>query len=165
MVDRDVKAVQATVVEILNSDDRAFAGLNELSASRPKATLDTVAMETHLTKLLTALRHFRVEAVKDRLDRTYLESLGDAPELADASAATIQEIQQDLRCLYSEINDVVAMVASQEHGNAIDASLRHARRARQHKERVDNEQVTVSGLPYHPRAHPIDTVTHSYTLD
>lgn len=144
---KDIKAVPAIATEILNSDDRALSLLNDLSSiDQLKATLDVDELQDRADKLLAALRYFRADAVKDLLDRSYLEALGrgedeDISTVDDSSGAAVVTIQGDLGSLYAEIDDLVAMVASHEHGNSISVTLRNVQRLQKKEKNALNEQV------------------------
>ena len=154
---KDVKAVPAIATELLNADDRALAELNDLvdSSSKSKPSLDVDAVRARAAELTRALRYFRAEAVRDWLDRTYLESLDISNSESNTvnpvsmgtedvcvSAATLKDVQDDLGSLYTEIDDVMTMLVSQEHGNAIESALRGIQRARREENQNVTEQVS-----------------------
>jgi hypothetical protein len=149
---KETRLVHAVVIEVLNADDRALSRLNEVDLSSAnnnppsKPSTDLDAIQHRVTQLVEALRHFRVQAVKDGLDQTYLECLGDDAQTteagpADADAdATAKELRQDLNSLYAEIDDVVTMVVSREYGE-IESALQEGRRIGQQKDHAIQEQV------------------------
>ncbi|EXJ78099.1 hypothetical protein A1O3_09260 [Capronia epimyces CBS 606.96] len=147
IVSRDLKSVHATVAEVLNADDRALVRLNEVSANRTELDVDVDAVGERVAKLTTALRHFRSQAVKDRLDRTYLESLanGESEEEEQRSEAVsadeVQNIHADLGSLYAEIDDVATMLVSHEHGKGVDSTISSIRQLRSENSRARTELV------------------------
>ncbi|OAP63784.1 hypothetical protein AYL99_03011 [Fonsecaea erecta] len=145
-VAKDVRSALATVTELLNSDDRVLSELDDFSSSSVKVECQTDldALAERVSRLTGALRHFRAQTVKDRLDCAYLESLSAAdivPSAQDVTDGTTDAVQGDLNSLYSEIDDVVGIVVAQEHGNALHAALQSVRRARKQDERKLNEKV------------------------
>ncbi|KAK4934718.1 hypothetical protein LTR10_024091 [Elasticomyces elasticus] len=139
-----VKAVPAIVTEVLNTDDRVIAELNDLSAISPQNTTDISSTQERLTRLTKTLRQFRAQAIKDRLDRTYLESLegsdaNNAPLNVDDASAT--DVQEDLGSLYRDVDDVVTMVVSQEHAGGIERTLQDISEARERDSQLLNQHV------------------------
>lgn len=130
---------------LLNSDDRALNEMNNVSAGRSQPTLDLEQTTQRVRQLAAALQHFRVQALKDKLDCTYLESLDDhetggkEPLSGDISTRTVDEVQQDLSSLYAEIDDVVTMTVHNEHSEPIEAAIRQMSSAR------DLEGAVVAG--------------------
>ncbi|KAJ9633230.1 uncharacterized protein PV06_00928 [Exophiala oligosperma] len=130
-VAKNIRPVHAIVSETFNSDDRTLADLNDVDdvvKPSPSTTApDIDSLRTRTAKLTAALCHFRQQALKDRLDRIYLESLDrstngdDSNDFSDASAT---EVQTDLASLYAEIDDVVTMAVSQEFGNPFDSTVK-----------------------------------------
>lgn len=142
-----IKAAPAIVTEVLNTDDRLLAELNDLSANHPQNSTDINSTRERVAKLIKALQHFRTQTIKDRLDRTYLESLarsnGDDATL-DVPDASATDIQGDLGSLYGDIDDVVTMVASQEYAGGIERMLQDINQARERDTQSLNELVRVS---------------------
>ena len=152
-ITKDVKSVPAIVSEVLNSDDRAFEELNELSSSassKQEDSLELNALEGRVNQLIEALRLLRADALKDRFDRTYLEALctsNDSLNGQDVSDTSTEAIQSDLGSLYAEIEDVVTMVVANEHGNVVHTALHNARQAHQQQRRMVNEKVCQTATP------------------
>jgi hypothetical protein len=72
--------------------------------------------------LSKALVRAQVNALKDRLDRIFLENLhsdtspaDNQPEESAASTTLISDLQQDINSLYTEIDDVATMPVEHEH--------------------------------------------------
>lgn len=155
-VAKDVKSVHSVVSQALSADDRALAELNDLATRRTKSTVDTSDIGQRLAQLTSALQHFRVQAVKDHLDCTYLRSLNDlyspegekSPQDPAVPSATVKEIQHDLGLLYSEIDDVVTMTVRHEHTGPIEASLHQIDAAREMEGRAVGRQVCVYALTW-----------------
>lgn len=148
---KDVKSVHSVVSQVLSADDRAMAELNDLTTRRTISTVDTSDAAQRLARLTSALQHFRVQAVKDRLDSTYLQRLNDlsslevegSPQDPAVPSATVQEIQHDLGSLYSEIDDVVTMTVRHEHTGPIEATLHQIDAAREMEGKAVGRQVCV----------------------
>ena len=151
---KDVKSVPSVVSQVLNADDRALAELNDLTTRRSRPPVNSSGNAQRLAQLTRALQHFRVQAVKDRLDCNYLQSIngrsspeGDAnPKGPAVSLTTVKEIQQDLGLLYEEIDDVVGMTVRHEHASRIEATLHQIDAAREMEGTAMAEQVGV--FPY-----------------
>jgi hypothetical protein len=152
---KEVKSVPAIASGLLKSDDRALAELNELSLSRSvrqEDALDVDELQGRVDRLTHALHHFRAGAVKDRLDRIYLESLRtadlaggihNAPDVSDPPHETAKE---ELSSLYEEIDDMVTMVVAHDHGNPLRVALEDIRRAQTQERDAADEKVCVSLL-------------------
>ncbi|KIW97427.1 uncharacterized protein Z519_01011 [Cladophialophora bantiana CBS 173.52] len=143
---KDVKSAPAMVTGLLNSDDRVLSEINDLLSSgiQQECPINLDALTDRVNRLTRALQYFRAKTVKDRLDRTYLESLGGTDTASNAQAVaggTVDAVREDLGSLYSEIDDVVGMVVAQEHGNALHAALQSVRRVRKQDNRRLNEEV------------------------
>jgi len=142
-----VKPVHAIVSETFNSDDRALADLNGVDMDKPSITPQNVeSVRVQTERLIAALRYFRQQALKDRLDRIYLESLDpltNGDDLSDISDASPVEVQIDLGSLYTEIDDVVSMLVSQEYGTRFDSALKTIERL---KSQADHTRVTQASL-------------------
>jgi hypothetical protein len=128
---RILKSVPSTVTELLGIHDRTLADLNERSSAiieqqQTSSKLD--ATQAHADRLLQALRQFEAAAIKDRLDRVYLESLTaieDGQTLP--TMETSDSVQQDLDSLYDEVDDVVNLVVEHGHGAALKTNLQRLR--------------------------------------
>ncbi|KAK5094960.1 hypothetical protein LTS08_008356 [Lithohypha guttulata] len=80
-------------------------------------------------KLLAALRHTYAETIRVRLNRCYLQALTTEQEYEDISKydqirdnsiqAKTDLLQQDLRMLYSEVDDIAQMLVMHEHGDRL----------------------------------------------
>ncbi|EXJ67574.1 uncharacterized protein A1O5_09587 [Cladophialophora psammophila CBS 110553] len=143
---KDVKSAPAIVTGILNSDDRVLSEFNDLLSFgvQQECPINLDALTDRVNRLTRALQYFRAKAVKDHLDRTYLESLGGTDTASNTQAVadgTVDAVREDLGSLYSEIDDVVGMVVAQEHGNALHAALQSVRRVRKQDNRRLNEEV------------------------
>ncbi|KAK5050374.1 hypothetical protein LTR84_003655 [Exophiala bonariae] len=153
-VAKDIKSVGSVVASIFNADDRAIDALNVLvSASVESTSLDTAETALRVSRLTSALQHFRVQALKDRLDSTYLRRLeeqgqvmldpeGEAvPDESHLASETVSEVQNDLGSLYAEIDDVVTMTVRHEHAGPIEAALREIDCAREMEGRRVGETI------------------------
>ncbi|KAK5208365.1 hypothetical protein LTR41_005591 [Exophiala xenobiotica] len=141
---KSARSVQAMAIEALNSDDRALARLNDISARKPRNTLDVASIRDKASKMTTALHHFRSRSMKDRLDRVYLDSLDNfdaAKSSVDASGAVFEVAKSDLGSLYAEIDNVTSMVMSQQYANLIEVALLNVQQLREREEQARNERT------------------------
>ncbi|KAJ9610385.1 hypothetical protein H2200_005162 [Cladophialophora chaetospira] len=146
--EKEVKSVHVNISALLNSDDRALAELNELSSSvglAKESEVDIDALQQRVDKLTDALQHFRAEALKDRLDRVYLDALptADAQGSGTHSAGDVltTAIEEDLNSLYAEIDDMVAMVVAHDHRNGLGVALQSIRQSQLREKRTANEKI------------------------
>lgn len=153
-VSRDLKSAHAIVVEVLNAHGRALNELNETEASfaQPKLSLDnnTESVEERVAQLTNALRHFYVQAIKDRLDRRYLETLASSDTQASEGVSddSVQAVQADLASLYAEIDDVATMLVSQVYSRGIESAVQTLQRRASEDHLAHTEQVCIfSGRP------------------
>lgn len=146
---KEVKSVPPVVSNVLNADDRALAALNVLISGSADLSVHTGNAGQRLAELTSGLQHFRVQAVKDRLDCTYLRCLDDQPsppegeELPHHSPATVTDIQNDLGSLYAEIEDVVTMTVRHDHAGPIETTLHEIDCGREKEENRVAEQVCI----------------------
>ncbi len=146
-MEKEVKAAPTTVWAILKSDDHVLAELDELSATastKPESKLDVDVLQQRVEKLTRALQYFRAEALKDRLDRIYLEALNTADvrgDVHEASGDLPEVVEADLSSLYTEIDDMVTMVVAHEHGDALNTGLQNARRIQMQEKRTASQKV------------------------
>lgn len=140
--------MHAIVSETFNSDDRALTDLNDVDVDKPSNTPHFDSLRVQAAKLTAALRHFRQQNLKNRLDRIYLESLDPSTygdDLGDISDASPVEVQTDLGSLYAEIDDVVNMLVSQEHGDPFDSAFESMERLKDQASRARITQVSPPG--------------------
>lgn len=146
---KEVKTVHTVVSNVLTADDRALAALNVLTSGSADSTVNTGDAARRLAELTSGLQHFRVQAVKDRLDCTYLRCLDDQPSppegevLPHPSPATVTDVQNDLGSLYAEIEDVVTMTVRHEHASPIETALHEIDCVREREEERVAEQVCI----------------------
>ncbi|KIW20033.1 hypothetical protein PV08_00608 [Exophiala spinifera] len=147
-----VKPVHAIVSETFNSDDRALADLNGVDMDKPSITPQNVeSVRVQTERLIAALRYFRQQALKDRLDRIYLESLDpltNGDDLSDISDASPVEVQTDLGSLYTEIDNVVSMLVSQEYGTRFDSALKTIERLKSQADHTRTHDKLLSMTRY-----------------
>ncbi len=161
-LEKEAKGLSLAVTERCKIDDRL---LDELQAILNATVARSSAREfkpddeqERAELLLKALRKAKVDEIKDRLDRVYLESLhrqkkasnpgGDrhGQEQNQAETATtaehddqatsqglITELQEEIQSLYDEIDDVVTMLVGHAHGAPLPTLLANVKRAEQQK--------------------------------
>ncbi|KAI9737000.1 MAG: hypothetical protein M1834_000589 [Cirrosporium novae-zelandiae] len=103
----------AGVEEELKGDDRLLHRLQKLAANLPLQDSTNTSLAEKTKKLSSKLAVLRVEEIKYRLDRIYLEeSQNDMVSDSDSDEADIPSvIQEELDSLYAEIADVSEMAA------------------------------------------------------
>jgi hypothetical protein len=138
---RTLKTIPFTVAELLRSDDHTLTELNQrwsALSEQDQTSSELEATQARSDRLTQALRQFQVSAVKDRLDRVYLESLhAIEDEQTLHSTGTTNDIQQDLDSLYEEIDDVVNLLVEHGHGGVLKSTLR-----RVHQQRIQQSRIT-----------------------
>ena len=156
--------VSAIASATLASQDRTLTDLNDISRSARvyhEGIPDLEALTDRAERLTRALQLFQAEALKDRLDRVYLESLDSvvvsADNYGDPSAAEtdLETINEEMSSLYAEIDDVAKMVAVHEHGSTLRALLQSIRQARTQGKRTIDQKVRPFPfvLPCNPAFH------------
>lgn len=132
----------------LNADDRALAKLNDLTSTgdvKQEVALDVDSRQSRVDKLIRALQHFQAKAMKDRLDRIYLESIDTAQAVSEhsetVSNGALKAVKEDLNSLYAEIDDVITMVVAHEHGSALQAAFQNIRRLQIQEKQTLSEQI------------------------
>lgn len=160
ILDKDSKAASATVNQCLKSNDRILDALGR------DACTDTVATElSELSSRIQQLSHMLqikgVTAVKDRLDRVYLtalESRTSRAELQTRAADVIPEVKQDIQSLYTEIEDVVVLMAGHEHLQKLEHSIAAASLEQRYQWEQTLQEVSpmqfmrTSLIPYRPNS-------------
>ena len=152
-IEKELRALQPTIKERLNADDRALATLQNtlnttLSSSKTPEDID--AESTRINLLLKALQNATTSELKDRLDRLFLTTyLNDSPEehsepdsTAIDSQPTISEITAEIESLYAEIPDMAMMQIQHDHGRGLRRAIDDvARRDKMRRYRACGEAV------------------------
>ena len=146
------------VNEVLNNHDRQ---LEQLLQSGSMTTEVPSTDDFERTKKLTAaLQKLVVEELCDRLDRIYLCSLTsdvDASSNNEPPAGDlIQQLEEDLESLYSEIQDITSMSISQQHTipimNVLNAmEIERQAAANRKAQMVSNSESTAVELTHDSR--------------
>jgi hypothetical protein len=165
-VEKQLRLLPAIIKEKLNSDDRLLASLeskgNEVQASTQ--SFDPVTERERVELLLKALQTAKVDEVKDRLDRTYLETLHANSHALTASSASSSaydhhldqdevrgaetgvngqpasdpaikaDLKAEIQSLYEEIDDVAAMLVDHSHGAPLREHLDEIEHTQQQNE-------------------------------
>ncbi|KAK5072490.1 hypothetical protein LTR64_005038 [Lithohypha guttulata] len=123
---KSIATTTITTDDTLARHDHQFVLLDEQLGSQD--AVDT-GQDLRREKLLAALRYTYAETIRLRLNRCYLQALTTEQECEDISKynqirddsiqAKTDLLQQDLRMLYSEIDDVAQMLVMHEHGNRL----------------------------------------------
>lgn len=132
-IENEMKSIPATASARLRSDDRA---LDHLEEQMTKGRADHTCQELMLqvTPLLQALQARRSSALKDSLDQVYLSALlqHDHDDLHDNDTeASVQALKADIETLYTEIDDIVTMMVTQQHTTKLKSTVDNATRMQQ----------------------------------
>ncbi|OWP07460.1 hypothetical protein B2J93_4989 [Marssonina coronariae] len=107
--------VKQTVDGILKSDDRLLLSLQKLSGDLDQGRSDDDAIVERIRELCARLIKHTVEGLRTRLDRVYLEGLGVSNTCEDHKEdSEVNDLQEELESLYSEILPVAQMSAEQQ---------------------------------------------------
>lgn len=110
-------SVRQTAGEILKSDDKLLLSLQKLAGGLDPGIEKEDDDVKRLRELCARLIKSTVDGVRTKLDRIYLQSLkasADANDIQDADEQEIQDLQEELESLYSEILPVAQMSAEQQ---------------------------------------------------
>lgn len=135
------------VTSRLKDHDRTFTKA-QILATDLESMEDDQKLKVRVTDLTSTLAKLVSEEVHCRLDRLYLETLqrGDVESTmavsGDGSALILEE---DLESLYSEVEILAEMWASQQFGQPISTELQRINAQRNHS--VDDKLDLVSGIP------------------
>ncbi|PBP17858.1 hypothetical protein BUE80_DR011371 [Diplocarpon rosae] len=107
--------VKQTVDGILKSDDKLLLSLQKLSSDLDPGRSDDDAIVGRIRELCARLIKHTVEGIRTRLDRVYLEGLGASNTCGDHKEdSEVNDLQEELESLYSEILPVAQMSAEQQ---------------------------------------------------
>lgn len=155
------KAGSGTVLERLNTDDRAIDRLlRSFTEAIPGFDIQKELSRTE--SLLRSLSKTRTDTLKDRLDRLYLEALDEEQqsgtrEKPDAKKLTL-ELLKDVRSLHSEVEYVTTMVVAADHGNDLHLQMRMIAQSQEDEASFMRMKVSVPGEPHKIRSHIQDGV-------
>ena len=107
-------AAPAIVTERLKHHDKVIASLPSTSDLATKSTVSDANRIRLLTEALTALRS---NALRDRLDRVFLEAFRDQYDEADSEPSRSEStaLEADVKSLYVEIDDVAGMLVRHQY--------------------------------------------------
>ncbi len=117
-LEQQLKTSEASVKQIveglLKSDDKLLLSLqklaNDLDPGRPEND-DIIA---RIRELCARLIKYTVEGIRTRLDRIYLSNLGIPSDNQEANSQEINDLQEELESLYTEILPVAQMTTEQQ---------------------------------------------------
>lgn len=114
-----VAAILITTDDTLARHDHEFGHLEKDQLESPGAT--SRQRDERASNLIGALQHCIAETIRVKLDRIYLGALRqDTNGSHDQAADTkIDVVQEDLRVLHSEIEDIAQMLVMQQYGNEL----------------------------------------------
>lgn len=118
-----VAAILIATDDTLARHDHEFGRLDRDQSSSVETT--SKGRDERAAKLIGALQHCVAETIRVRLDRIYQEALQRHPDGSlngsrQAVEGKVDAVQEDLRLLHSEIDDVAQMLVMQQHGNELD---------------------------------------------
>lgn len=142
---KSIATTTITTDDTFARHDHQFVLLDEQLG--PQGSVDTDE-GLRREKLLAALRHTYAETIRVRLNRCYLqaltteqerESVSKHSQIRDTSIqAKTDLLQQDLRMLYSEVDDVAQMLVMHEHGDRLHSVTKRLNHA---TERLNDKQT------------------------
>ncbi|KAK0118717.1 hypothetical protein ONS95_007605 [Cadophora gregata] len=107
--------IKQTVDSILKSDDKLLLSLQKLSSDLEHGRSDDEETIARIRELCARLIKHRVEGIRTRLDRVYLEGLAGSKASNDhAEEEEANDLQEELESLYTEILPVAQMSAEQQ---------------------------------------------------
>ncbi|KAI9855618.1 MAG: hypothetical protein M1824_005945 [Vezdaea acicularis] len=122
--------LRSTIRDLLRDDDKLLARLQSLIGEAAKSGSDEgEAVRDRALSLGSRLAVFQAEAIRERLDRVFIESLEKAGAAKGAngqsstSQAETEALQEELESLYSEIDSVAEMASLQEYVHPLSRQL------------------------------------------
>jgi hypothetical protein len=107
--------LKQTVDSILKSDDKLLLSLQKLASDLDPGRPEDDDMIARIRELCARLIKHTVEGIRTKLDRVYLEGLSNTPGGHNADEHEINDLQDELESLYSEILPVAQMSAEQQY--------------------------------------------------
>jgi len=107
-----------TTESVLQSDDKLLRSLEKLGLELRASDSEEQSDVSSLRQLCARLIKYTVEAMRTRLDRTYLETISAAAGSGTEDHAgedDVAALQEELESLYSEILPVAQMTAEQQY--------------------------------------------------
>lgn len=120
-LNKDRKLHVATASQRLNADDRALELLHINDKPDDQVSDWAAGTMTRVEQLSRALISLRVDPVKNRLDRTYLEHSQKPPE--PSSTEPLEQLKLEVQSLYAEIEDVATILVNHEHSARLNTML------------------------------------------
>ena len=145
-LNKDRKLHVATASQRLNADDRALELLHINDKPDDQVSDWAAGTMTRVEQLSRALISLRVDTVKNRLDRTYLEHSQKPPE--PSSTEPLEQFKLEVQSLYTEIEDVATMLVNHEHTARLNITLHDTAASYTEAEQQAYSQVGESrGIP------------------
>ncbi|KAN0095353.1 hypothetical protein V8E51_016064 [Hyaloscypha variabilis] len=109
--------VKQTVDNILKSDDKLLLSLQKLASDLDPVQSEDDDVIARIRELCARLIKHTVEGIRTRLDRIYLENLNlsTVQNGHDSDDQEVNDLQEELESLYSEILPVAQMSAEQQY--------------------------------------------------
>jgi hypothetical protein len=107
--------VKQTVDTILRSDDKLLSSLQKLASDLNPGAPEDDDLISKIRDLCARLIKHTVEGIRTKLDRIYLETLSNTPDDHNADEQELNDLQEELESLYSEILPVAQMSAEQQY--------------------------------------------------
>ncbi|KAG6008631.1 hypothetical protein E4U21_004271 [Claviceps maximensis] len=111
-------SIDDQISTLLQADDRLLSGLQKLGWELDQPDPDEAQSVEKLREICMRLIKTTVETVRARLDTIYLETLVAAERssnLKPATAEEVNELQEEVESLYSEILSVAQISTEQQH--------------------------------------------------
>ncbi len=107
-----------TVDGLCRSDDKLLSSLQKLGWELKTEDPEEQQRISELRDICARLIKYRVETIRTKLDRLYLEALETAHRSGDSDQASkedVSTVQEELESLYAEILPVAQMSVEQQH--------------------------------------------------
>jgi hypothetical protein len=134
----------ALTADLLRFDDKLLTSLRKLGREIPAEDNQADGEIAKLRELCARLIKFDVEAIRARLDRTYLEALGRQDRAEAASSGELIALEEEVESLYAEILPVAQMAAQQQY---LDPATRHSANRRRIEGVMSDKAFTYVSLP------------------
>ena len=135
--EKETRVLGFAISEQMKADNRVLASLSEQSKV-PNSTDHLASIDERIDQLAGILHSKRTAALKDRLDAVYWETLAAYDTTAVqplSNDTTIAQLKDDIKLLYTEIEDMVTMLIGQEHSIELQSVI-NAIRAQENQEAI-----------------------------
>ncbi len=117
-LEQQLKASEASTKQVvdslLKSDDKLLLSLQKLASDLEPGRPENNEMIARIRELCARLIKYTVEGIRTKLDRIYLSNLGASSDDQEANSKEINDLQEELESLYTEILPVAQMSTEQQ---------------------------------------------------